>query len=78
MQTLAPIGSGVLTKAFHVPFTGEKLNLADLTVFAVTSAIKKGQWDFIGGEVLEPYPGLCKHHDTVLVHPMVVEHAIYM
>ena len=57
---------------------GDKLNLADLTVFAVTSAIKKGQWDFIDGAVLDPYPGLVKHHDLVLVHPAVTEHAIYM
>lgn len=47
-------------------------------MFAVTSAIKKGQWDFIDGAVLDPYPGLVKHHDLVLVHPAVTEHAIYM
>ena len=60
-------------------YGGATLNLADLSVFAVTTGICKGQWDYIDAEaVLAPYPALRAHHDAVLAHPLVVEHAVYL
>lgn len=44
----------------------------------MTHALKKGQWDYIDASVLDPYPALVKHYDTVLAHPLVVEHAVYL
>ena len=80
-QLLQKRRSRVLTRAARVPRTllaGASVNLADLTVFAVTGSIVKGQWDFIEASVLTPYPGLSAHLEAVKAHPLVVEHAVYL
>jgi glutathione S-transferase len=60
-------------------YGGETLNLADLSVFAVTGSICKGQWDYIDAEAaLGLFPALRAHHDAVKAHPLVVEHAVYL
>ena len=60
-------------------YGGETLNLADLSVFAVTGSICKGQWDYIDAEAaLGPFLALRAHHDAVKAHPLVVEHAVYL
>jgi len=55
-------------------YGGEKLNLADLTVFAVVDGIKSGSWDYIDGSFVDSYPALASHVEAVRLHPIVVEH----
>ena len=47
-------------------YGGATINLADLTVFAVTNGLVGGQWDYIDGPaLLAPYPGLTAHVNAV-------------
>jgi glutathione S-transferase len=55
-------------------YGGEKLNLADLTVFAVVDGVKSGSWDYIDGSFVDAYPALASHLEAVRSHPLVVEH----
>ena len=55
-------------------YGGEKLNLADLTVYAVVDGVKSGSWDYVDGAFVDDYPALASHLEAVRSHPIVVEH----
>lgn len=56
------------------PFVGgETISVADLKVFVAMRSYTKGVYDYIPGNVLEPYPKITGLMDAVAAHPRVVD-----